>query len=64
MYRVRQHWYAGQGAVRSWQPPLRLALGSDTVARVRAKNVSVEGELQAWMHLSLSTDQDAPARAT
>jgi len=44
------------------QPPLRLALGSDTVARVRAKNAAVEQELTTWMSLSLSTDHEA-ARA-
>ena len=41
------------------QPPLRLALGSDTVARVRAKNAAVEQELTTWMSLSLSTDHEA-----
>lgn len=45
------------------QPPLRLALGSDTVVRLRAKNASVERELGEWMHVSLSTDQEAPAQA-
>lgn len=38
-------------------PPLRLALGSDTVARVRAKNAAVERELDRWMAVSLSTDR-------
>jgi hypothetical protein len=37
-------------------PPVRLQLGSDTVARVRAKNESVERELQEWLPLALSTD--------
>jgi len=45
------------------QPPLRLALGSDTVARLRSKNASVERELGAWMHVSLSTDVEAAAEA-
>lgn len=37
-------------------PPLRLALGSDAVARVEAKNRAVEHELEQWRTLSLSTD--------
>lgn len=37
-------------------PPLRLPLGSDTVARIEAKNSSVNTELAQWMALSLSTD--------
>ncbi|MEB3901712.1 oxidoreductase [Pseudomonas putida] len=37
-------------------PPLRLALGSDAVARVEAKNRAVEHELGQWRTLSLSTD--------
>lgn len=45
------------------QPPLRLALGSDTVARLRSKNASVERELGEWMHVSLSTDVEAAAKA-
>jgi len=46
----------------SAQPPLRLHLGSDTVARVREKNRFVEQEMAAWMELSLSTDFDQPVR--
>ncbi|VXC03791.1 NADP-dependent 3-hydroxy acid dehydrogenase YdfG [Pseudomonas sp. 8AS] len=38
------------------QPPLRLALGSDAVARIEQKHAQVEVELQAWRSLSLSTD--------
>ncbi|CRI57121.1 oxidoreductase [Pseudomonas sp. CCOS 191] len=38
------------------QPPLRLALGSDAVARIEAKNSAVERELAQWRELSLSTD--------
>jgi NAD(P)-dependent dehydrogenase (short-subunit alcohol dehydrogenase family) len=38
------------------QPPLRLQLGSDTVARVREKNSAVERELGEWIELALSTD--------
>jgi NAD(P)-dependent dehydrogenase (short-subunit alcohol dehydrogenase family) len=45
------------------QPPLRLQLGSDTVARVREKNRQVEAELASWLALAQSTDFDAPALA-
>ena len=38
------------------QAPLRLALGSDTVAAVEAKNRQVQAELDTWRELSLSTD--------
>jgi NAD(P)-dependent dehydrogenase (short-subunit alcohol dehydrogenase family) len=38
------------------QPPVRLQLGSDTVARVRAKNAAVEQEMSEWLDLALSTD--------
>jgi NAD(P)-dependent dehydrogenase (short-subunit alcohol dehydrogenase family) len=38
------------------QPPLRLQLGSDTVARVHAKNQLVQQEMSAWTELALSTD--------
>jgi NAD(P)-dependent dehydrogenase (short-subunit alcohol dehydrogenase family) len=40
-------------------PPVRLQLGSDTVARVRAKNLSVEKEMNDWMELAVSTDHVA-----
>jgi NAD(P)-dependent dehydrogenase (short-subunit alcohol dehydrogenase family) len=40
-------------------PPVRLQLGSDTVARVRAKNLSVEKELNDWLELAVSTDHVA-----
>jgi NAD(P)-dependent dehydrogenase (short-subunit alcohol dehydrogenase family) len=36
--------------------PLRLALGSDTVARIEAKNRLVAQELEQWQVLALSTD--------
>lgn len=39
-------------------PPLRLALGSDTVAAIQKKNQFVETELQAWMQVSVSTNHD------
>jgi NAD(P)-dependent dehydrogenase (short-subunit alcohol dehydrogenase family) len=38
------------------KPPLRLPLGSDTVARIEGKNRFVAGELDAWRALALSTD--------
>jgi len=43
----------------SAQPPVRLQLGSDTVARVRAKNESVAKEMGEWLQLSVSTDHAA-----
>ncbi|MFJ9534923.1 oxidoreductase [Herbaspirillum sp. NPDC101396] len=39
-------------------PPLRLALGSDTVAAIQKKNQAVEAELQQWMAVSTSTNHD------
>ncbi|MEH6377931.1 oxidoreductase [Streptomyces sp. KLMMK] len=48
----------------SAEPPLRLPLGSDSVARIEAKLAHVTGELAAWRHVALSTDHDtAEARA-
>ncbi|GAB3396180.1 Rossmann-fold NAD(P)-binding domain-containing protein [Azotobacter armeniacus] len=41
------------------QPPLRLPLGSDAVARIEEKNAQVAAELAAWKALSLSTDYAA-----
>src|SRR5215467_14245143 len=38
------------------QPPTRLALGSDTVARIEEKHRDVERELDLWRSVSLSTD--------
>ncbi|WP_444634672.1 oxidoreductase [Cupriavidus oxalaticus] len=37
-------------------PPVRLPLGSDTVARIADKNRKVESELAAWQALAVSTD--------
>jgi NAD(P)-dependent dehydrogenase (short-subunit alcohol dehydrogenase family) len=37
-------------------PPTRLPLGSDTVARIEKKHRNVERELQLWRSVSLSTD--------
>jgi NAD(P)-dependent dehydrogenase (short-subunit alcohol dehydrogenase family) len=42
--------------VNAPNPPLRLALGSDTVARIEAKNRLVAQELADWNELALSTD--------
>ncbi|QKV64962.1 SDR family NAD(P)-dependent oxidoreductase [Pseudomonas sp. 43A] len=42
--------------VNAPNPPLRLALGSDTVARIEAKNRLVAQELEQWQVLALSTD--------
>lgn len=42
--------------VQAPEPPLRLPLGSDTVARIRAKNAFVEDEMARWHDLSVSTD--------
>jgi NAD(P)-dependent dehydrogenase (short-subunit alcohol dehydrogenase family) len=38
------------------QPPLRLPLGSDSVAAIEAKHAFVTGELAAWRQVSVSTD--------
>lgn len=38
------------------QPPLRLPLGTDTLAAIEAKNVYVTQEMQTWRALSASTD--------
>lgn len=38
------------------EPPLRLPLGSDTVAVIERKNASVATELEQWRALALSTD--------
>jgi NAD(P)-dependent dehydrogenase (short-subunit alcohol dehydrogenase family) len=40
------------------RPPLRLALGSDTVTKLREKNAFVERELTQWLEVSMSTDYD------
>lgn len=38
------------------EPPLRLPLGSDTVAVIERKNAAVATELEQWRALALSTD--------
>ncbi|AXJ05505.1 short-chain dehydrogenase/reductase [Pseudomonas fluorescens] len=42
--------------VNALNPPQRLALGSDTIARIEAKNRLVAQELAEWNELALSTD--------
>jgi NAD(P)-dependent dehydrogenase (short-subunit alcohol dehydrogenase family) len=42
--------------VNADNPPLRLPLGSDTVARIEQKNRSVAAELAQWRDVALSTD--------
>ena len=46
----------------SAKPPVRLPLGTDTVARIGEKNRSVEAELQEWLAVAVSTDHDDVAR--
>ncbi|MDI1442672.1 oxidoreductase [Polyangium sp. 6x1] len=41
---------------RAENPPLRLPLGSDTVAAIEAKNAFVTKELDAWRDVAISTD--------
>jgi NAD(P)-dependent dehydrogenase (short-subunit alcohol dehydrogenase family) len=42
--------------VNAPKPPQRLALGSDTVARIEEKNRFVAAQLAEWKELALSTD--------
>jgi NAD(P)-dependent dehydrogenase (short-subunit alcohol dehydrogenase family) len=42
--------------VRHPKPPMRLALGSDAVAAIEAKNAFVGGEIDAWRAVSTSTN--------
>jgi len=41
---------------RAGEPPLRLPLGSDTVAAIEAKHAFVAKELEAWRTVATSTD--------
>ncbi len=43
-------------------PPLRLPLGSDAVARIEQKHKAVEAELAAWREVAMSTDHDDVVR--
>jgi NAD(P)-dependent dehydrogenase (short-subunit alcohol dehydrogenase family) len=45
------------------EPPLRFAAGSDAVAMIGGKIDSLRAELDAWSHLSVTTDgDDVPAQ--
>ena len=44
--------------VDSPKTPVRLPLGSDTVARIKGKNQAVEAELRDWLDVALSTNHD------
>lgn len=50
------------GLVDSDNPPLRLPLGSDAVARIEQKHKAVEAELTAWREVAMSTDHDDVVR--
>ncbi|MGF6691688.1 NAD(P)-dependent dehydrogenase (short-subunit alcohol dehydrogenase family) [Metapseudomonas resinovorans] len=45
--------------VNAANPPQRLPLGSDALARISEKHSLVEGEVAAWKDLAMSTDFDA-----
>lgn len=45
------------------EPPMRIQLGSDSVARVETKNAFVATELAKWRDLAVSTDYPAEALA-
>jgi NAD(P)-dependent dehydrogenase (short-subunit alcohol dehydrogenase family) len=42
----------------SEKPPMRLPLGTDTIAKIRHKNAEVESELGQWLEVAASTDHD------
>ena len=48
--------------VDSDKPPLRLPLGTDTVARIAEKHRLVEAELERWLDVAKSTDNDDVAK--
>ena len=48
--------------VDSDKPPLRLPLGTDTVARIAEKHRLVEAELKSWLDVAKSTDHDDVAK--
>ena len=48
----------------STAPPLRVQLGTDSLARVEAKLASVATELAAWRSLAKSTDDEQLAATT
>ena len=47
--------------VEAKEPPLRLPLGTDAIARIEEKHAFVEGEVRAWRSLAASTDFTPPA---
>ena len=47
----------------STEPPLRVQLGTDSLARVEAKLAQVAGELATWRTLAESTDYEQVANA-
>lgn len=48
--------------VDSDKPPLRLPLGTDTVARIAEKHRLVEAELERWLDVAKSTDHEDVAK--
>lgn len=50
------------GLADSDNPPLRLPLGSDAVARIEQKHKAVEAELTAWREVAISTDHEDVVR--
>ena len=46
----------------SLKPPVRLPLGTDTVAKMEEKNRFVEAELEQWRPVAVSTDHDDVAK--
>ena len=48
--------------VNAAEPPLRLPLGRDTLARIAEKKAFVEREIAEWRELSESTDFDEAAQ--
>jgi len=48
--------------VDSPKPPVRLPLGTDTVAKVAEKHKVVVDELEQWMSVAVSTDHDDVAK--
>jgi len=47
---------AVMGAVDAAEPPFRLLLGTDALARTRAELESQKAELEAWAHVTAGTD--------
>ncbi len=47
--------------VEAKEPPLRLPLGTDAIARIEEKHAFVEREVRAWRSLAASTDFIPPA---